>query len=1513
MNGLDTLTPLPRLRVHRTPSLPTGGGDDTPVAGPSRLTTHSLAVPRHGDGDDDDAESTPKIPTRDAFPPHDRSVSSQATATTTASDNPAARLRALLHRLPSETPLVQQRPPYARMPTTPSEPDSDFDPPDASRVAVHSHPSFAQDSLKDLFSNALRESSNTPQKGKGRPRRNSIDLSEVESATPERASFRGKTKRKSLSDDEIEKLDRSSFAFPPISRERPSTLSLLQRRQNSIDNEEASHDDLSADSAAVLEHLNSSAGSPPAATSTPLRQQQSIQLPSQIHAQSNLLDQDSDMHDAMNVLDSFESNTHSRALRATPSFSTLRNPNGNTLSPKRASLTTPFRHHSHPNDTNHSTKSTSKQDLSRRHSADVTDPSFYAASTQSNAELKERERELQKARDQERERAWNKSSPLRTPARPSTPSHAAHHSSPSPAGEQRRQSSGSHRLTVAQLALHNTSFPRTRKDSATSITSVSTDGEGSKGSPARSRTGSLMSNASFREMETEEQKERNRERERLWNAPAHSLQRQRSSLLTPPPAERTRTLSTPARPSSLSPGYSPSQHRASPSHAHGHPPSPAHPTHNSLRKHGSFSSTSSRSSRSSLSGSQASTDLEKDRVDEEEEVVVHERERNWNNPHPHWTKRHSYQGSPRPESPAASVTSSTSYAGTRNSPAAHAIRVRAESLKEKAHASPSPSRVGAKARQPTPNKVPLRNAQSSSNINSPSPARKAEASDGVENLSSSMRRISPAKPSTPAEKPVPIPIPAVKSKTPQPQLEDLSADMSEEQEHPEIITNSHSHSHAGVGLDGARFGWKFPRAKSPVPPVALQPPSEDDLSPPPSPSRTRRPVTPTGQHRSSHIPVRSPGKGSKGLETSPRKGHKRTTTELADAVGRLPPSVNPKISPLFDGVDLAASPAAGSDAGSSPRQATPRLRPTATLAVEPLATPPSSPERQVRDEDRLQKALSSPAPPQPETPPASPPLPPGGTDRTPSSSVLATPTRASSSTPRLEFETPSPPKGMPDLPDPPSDEDDTMELPPRTPLKFNGFANAGDFSSMKTPRPPGAWAATPLPARQDEPAKASAPAFNRPQTSPGDSSGDSVATGLATPASTLSRAHALPPQTPAPPGGWLATPYTGNRKSIMKVRFDVEASGSEGSVLGGASVSEAAESEVSTEPSSPVIDPAEGPSEVSHLEFKHIDRIMSARASLTPSPEREHKDEGDDTPRMRSAPLPSTAQEQQHQWSPKRSVNVRMLDAYGREQPPSPPADVKPETSIARTSRNKSGVRMLDAFGREIEEESVVSQSEDEGPLSHNDALARLRAGVADLRAELSDADRSLEPLSLRDSTLAKLDEMSSRSRAARRELAQKLVQTMDVTRDAEEELKGKYGSLSGKLLSSSMGSYVGWRSLPTWLFWSIVLVQFILVVLMYRMSAARARAMFLSTYYDPFEPAMHLHAVDPHFVRNAIWDTSSSTWSVFTITDSVQRAGWKGAFADFYGNATLIVQGWQHRAWEAWGTDTRPTPWPPT
>jgi hypothetical protein len=130
-----------------------------------------------------------------------KSISPEPTpvqTTVAPTDTPAARLRALLSRVPN-SPSNSGGFTHARVAS--SEPDSDFDPPRASSTNT---PSIARESLKDLFSRALRDPGDTPQKN--RRRRNSIDVSEVESSPRvERERAKNKGKRRSLSDEEADK------------------------------------------------------------------------------------------------------------------------------------------------------------------------------------------------------------------------------------------------------------------------------------------------------------------------------------------------------------------------------------------------------------------------------------------------------------------------------------------------------------------------------------------------------------------------------------------------------------------------------------------------------------------------------------------------------------------------------------------------------------------------------------------------------------------------------------------------------------------------------------------------------------------------------------------------------------------------------------------------------------------------------------------------------------------------------------------------------------------------------------------------------------------------------------------------------------------------------------------------------------------------------------------------------------------------------------------------------------
>ncbi len=137
-------------------------------------------VPDRREDDDNDDQPTPKL----------------STLTALAAETPAARLRAILSRVPNNKPLL--------VPPRSDLLDSDVDTADDDPQPT-SHISFARETLRDMFMHAMREPGDTPQKDKTpRPRRNSFD--ELDQRTRDRRSG----KRKSLSDEELESLPSTS-------------------------------------------------------------------------------------------------------------------------------------------------------------------------------------------------------------------------------------------------------------------------------------------------------------------------------------------------------------------------------------------------------------------------------------------------------------------------------------------------------------------------------------------------------------------------------------------------------------------------------------------------------------------------------------------------------------------------------------------------------------------------------------------------------------------------------------------------------------------------------------------------------------------------------------------------------------------------------------------------------------------------------------------------------------------------------------------------------------------------------------------------------------------------------------------------------------------------------------------------------------------------------------------------------------------------------------------------------
>ncbi|OBZ68166.1 hypothetical protein A0H81_11792 [Grifola frondosa] len=518
-------------------------------------------------------------------------------------------------------------------------------------------------------------------------------------------------------------------------------------------------------------------------------------------------------------------------------------------------------------------------------------------------------------------------------------------------------------------------------------------------------------------------------------------------------------------------------------------------------------------------------------------------------------------------------------------------------------------------------------------------------------------------------------------------------------------------------------------------------------------------------------------------------------------------------------------------------------------------------------------------------------------------SLQTPPRRPHYSTPKAEFKTPSPPRGLPELPEPPSSSEDDTGRNDRTPMALR-YNQPGDMTAMKTPRPPGAWLTTPAPRHvvKKSPERTS----SAPQPSGDTSKSDS--SGLPTPPSTWTRASSIPPQTPAPPGAWLGTPASTRPRSILKVRFeDIESETSEA---------------VSDHP--PVLAAKQQPVDVKREHRREAApealRSLPKLNLLSESPQEDSSLDRPSTPPSLRARLR------------QRSPGVRIVDAFGRVtiekeedvehvEPPKreeleeQPKPFKPAPRETRaTPRNRSIVKIVDAMGREIEEPDE-STSEASFHLSHNEALARVRNTIADMAEDLSEADRSSDHLALDENRCAALDDASKAARRARN----KISRSLQLVKNTESDLRSRYGSLRESMRKSkflpteSVERQPTWSFLNRWVLGCFVIVQIILFLIMYRMSAIRAKHIFLTTYYDSFNPDLYLYVTRPDTINHSI---PSSGWSIFSIPATIQRVGWTGVVAELWGNATGAFYHWQRRTWDVWGANAggqTALSWPPT
>jgi hypothetical protein len=84
---------------------------------------------------------------------------------------------------------------------------------------------------------------------------------------------------------------------------------------------------------------------------------------------------------------------------------------------------------------------------------------------------------------------------------------------------------------------------------------------------------------------------------------------------------------------------------------------------------------------------------------------------------------------------------------------------------------------------------------------------------------------------------------------------------------------------------------------------------------------------------------------------------------------------------------------------------------------------------------------------------------------------------------------------------------------------------------------------------------------------------------------------------------------------------------------------------------------------------------------------------------------------------------------------------------------------------------------------------------------------------------------------------------------------------------------------------------------------------MFLTNYYDPFNPDLFLYTTNP----DTQYAKPTTSWNLVTrAIRSGDLMAFTGAFRD---NLSILIQSWHQQIWDVWGDDpNRPVgAWPPT
>lgn len=88
------------------------------------------------------------------------------------------------------------------------------------------------------------------------------------------------------------------------------------------------------------------------------------------------------------------------------------------------------------------------------------------------------------------------------------------------------------------------------------------------------------------------------------------------------------------------------------------------------------------------------------------------------------------------------------------------------------------------------------------------------------------------------------------------------------------------------------------------------------------------------------------------------------------------------------------------------------------------------------------------------------------------------------------------------------------------------------------------------------------------------------------------------------------------------------------------------------------------------------------------------------------------------------------------------------------------------------------------------------------------------------------------------------------------------------------------------------------------------AKNLFLTTYYDPFYPDLHLYTSKPHILYS-IPSSSRAFW--FSRFDITCGEGWKKCAANAAQNFYIFLGDLRNRIWEQWGSEAVYDSWPPT